>query len=312
MKINIVSNQQKHKDLIQSLAKYFDFESKIISPERFQLEVQDQSAETFFVLDASTPSFLLIKQHFDRKPRFRANAFCIFESTTDLNSKGELIRTSQLPHFLFWNDTGASEISDHLARLINFGIGGSKPGLENLIHSRSDLESWRLEVSTDKNRIVEKAILYFRKWGCAPRQAAEAGGALDELLLNAIYDAPVDEKGSRIYSHVPRSTKVNLYPDRIVDVQIALDGTHIGALVADKWGSLDRVTVLNHVAKSTLKNLKPTNDGTEHCGLGLALNFKRSMSMMFQCQNGKLTQVSMFFHKRIGQRVRDFQFLSVL
>jgi hypothetical protein len=63
------------------------------------------------------------------------------------------------------------------------------------------------------------------------REAIEQ--ALDEMLMNALYDAPVDEHGKPIFSEIPTKTRISLRVEQKVVVQYACDGSRFAIGVRD-------------------------------------------------------------------------------
>jgi hypothetical protein len=71
----------------------------------------------------------------------------------------------------------------------------------------------------------------------------------DEMLMNALYDAPVDEEGKQIFSEIPTKTRISLRVEQKVVVQYACDGKRFALSVRDAFGTLERGTVLKYLHK---------------------------------------------------------------
>lgn len=71
---------------------------------------------------------------------------------------------------------------------------------------------------------------------------------VDEMLMNAMYDAPVDELGKHIFADIPTKARITLRTHPVV-VEYAYDGRQFAISVRDAFGSLDRATMLRVLHK---------------------------------------------------------------
>src|SRR5204863_5853976 len=85
--------------------------------------------------------------------------------------------------------------------------------------------------------------------GAARRFLAPIELCVDEMLMNALYDAPVDARGEHIFAGIPASARVKQRTEHSVSVQYACDGRRFAVAVCDAFGTLDRQIVLRHLHK---------------------------------------------------------------
>jgi hypothetical protein len=71
------------------------------------------------------------------------------------------------------------------------------------------------------------------------RMAAIAGDVIEELITNALYDAPVDATGVRLYADLDRRRTVALAPSARARLEVAVVGTTVYATMTDPHGSLE-------------------------------------------------------------------------
>ena len=76
----------------------------------------------------------------------------------------------------------------------------------------------------------------------------------EELIINGMYHAPVDENGKPLYRHLPRKELAKLTFDRKVKVACASNGQHFAVAVRDAYGSLDKDTVVKFLSKGTVRS----------------------------------------------------------
>ena len=79
------------------------------------------------------------------------------------------------------------------------------------------------------------------------REAIEL--VLDELLMNALYDAPVGADGESLYSEVEVKERRGLRAERPAIVQVGCDGTRFVLGVRDSYGTLKRSTILEYLER---------------------------------------------------------------
>ena len=79
------------------------------------------------------------------------------------------------------------------------------------------------------------------------REAIEQ--CLDEMLMNALYDAPVDAGGKQMFADVPTKTRISLRMEQKATVEYACDGNTFSLAVRDSFGTLRGDTVLQYLDK---------------------------------------------------------------
>jgi len=83
-----------------------------------------------------------------------------------------------------------------------------------------------------------------------PRIASKIAGAADELLMNAIFDAPTDAEGKSIFGDDAHSKDIPLDGKHSVEMQVGFDGKYAAVLVSDHFGSLDPPRLLEKLAQN--------------------------------------------------------------
>ncbi len=103
----------------------------------------------------------------------------------------------------------------------------------------------------------------------------------EELLTNALYDAPRDKEGNERYITTPRSERVVLSPVEAARIEVACDGRRLGVSISDPFGGLSRDIVLTYLTRC-FQSTDGSKFGPEQkggAGLGLYLSFN-SVSQM--------------------------------
>jgi hypothetical protein len=120
--------------------------------------------------------------------------------------------------------------------------------------------------------------------------------ATEELLLNAIYDAPRSPDGKAMNAGLDRRTPVALDAGAQVRLQYGCDGRNFVVSVADRFGALERA----HVVNSLMKLLEPAGPrpvaGAGGAGLGLMLTYGAANQLVVQVVPGRFTEVTGVMH----------------
>jgi hypothetical protein len=116
----------------------------------------------------------------------------------------------------------------------------------------------------------------------------------EELMINAMYHAPTDDKGKPLYQHLPRKEMSGKVFERGVKVACASNGQLFAVAVRDAYGSLDKETVVKFLSKGTQKSLTPEQKESG-AGLGLVTALKNANKLVFNLAPGMGTEVIALF-----------------
>lgn len=103
------------------------------------------------------------------------------------------------------------------------------------------------------------------------RQVRTAIGAVcEELLMNALYDAPVDELGRPIFAEVDPHDRKETRSPRPVSIRYAATDQMFAVAVRDRFGRLAKNTILAYIDKC-INSPNQIDRKTYGAGLGLYL-----------------------------------------
>lgn len=117
---------------------------------------------------------------------------------------------------------------------------------------------------------------------------------IDEMLMNALYDAPVDAAGKHIFAGIPTKVRITLRSEQRVVVQYACDGKRFAVSVRDAFGSLERQTVLRYLHKC-LHAEQQIDRKAGGAGVGLYLMVSSSTAVCFNVLPGIATEALCVF-----------------
>lgn len=94
-------------------------------------------------------------------------------------------------------------------------------------------------MSDARDALLDAVQAFLAEHGIRARMAAIAGDIIEELITNALYDAPVDAAGVRLYADVDRRAPVVLDAAARAHLEVGVVGTTVYATMTDPHGSLE-------------------------------------------------------------------------
>lgn len=165
-----------------------------------------------------------------------------------------------------------------------------------------DIRQHILRRSADRTAALEHFDRFLRELDLQQAMTAVILTVADELMMNAVFNAPRAEDGSPKYAHLDRRTQFDLEPREIVEFRYGCDGRNVVLSVADQYGALDRDIILRYLGSGLAREkgqLEPKPGGA---GLGLHLVFNSITQLVFNMEVGRRTEVIAGFYVRSGFR----------
>jgi CheY-like chemotaxis protein len=147
------------------------------------------------------------------------------------------------------------------------------------------LSTHTLMRSRDRADLVAQLADAVRGRGQSARVASMAMLVADELLSNAVHNAPVDSAGGHYRKDLPRDTEIDLDDKHAVRLRWGCDARYLAIEVTDQFGSLDRDTILRSLAKS---DVRESGGGA---GMGIALAYRSCDHLVFNLSPGRRTEI---------------------
>ena len=119
-------------------------------------------------------------------------------------------------------------------------LRGDVFGIDKYFPADASLRHVTVRGSSERETLLVTARAFALGAGAQARFADLLCNACDEMLTNALYNAPVDEHGRPRFAQLSRINPVQLEPDEAVTVTLASDGSEMGISVVDPFGSLNR------------------------------------------------------------------------
>jgi len=164
-----------------------------------------------------------------------------------------------------------------------------------LIEGFSVIESL-VSSSSEKNHTLESVLDLAAALDLSDEKKRRIEVATEELVLNALYDAPRTTDGKQRFAGADRRTPVTLEPGHEARVQYGCDGRNFVVAVCDRFGALERL----HVTGSLVKLLQPTGPrpaaGVSGAGLGLMLTYGAANQLVVHSLPHRFTEVTAVMH----------------
>jgi hypothetical protein len=162
-------------------------------------------------------------------------------------------------------------------------------GLEKYMSWGAHVHEQHVRRAADRAQLVEQLSGAVRGFGLGPRVASMAMLVTDELVSNAVHNAPVDAAGRHYRRDVARDADLTLSGNEVVRVRWACDARYLAIEVQDEFGSLDRDGILAALAKAGARD--GVRDDGSGAGMGLVLTYRSCDHLIFNLDPGTRTEV---------------------
>ncbi|HHO53869.1 MAG TPA: hypothetical protein ENK18_24105 [Deltaproteobacteria bacterium] len=210
------------------------------------------------------------------------------------------LQAPQILGFLAWRTTGIRPWE--LSYLIRSVVTPSEvpPSSADLLLWGASTVTWRPRSSSERDQVVDTVEMVARQFGVQTRLAQAAASAAHELLMNAMYDAPVDRSGKKKYA-ANRRANVHLVEHEIPTLQLTVDNTHLALDITDPFGMMERHHLFGGVIRGLMSTLDTSGGGA---GLGLSNLFTAGSILRVEVIRGFTTQVSWVVDRTLSQRLK--------
>ena len=210
-----------------------------------------------------------------------------------------LVETTRIDHVLGRRDFDSAPRAWEVL-MVARRLGGAVPaplsGYLDWGFSSLDLD---VRTTADRDGAVAK-IQQFVSAMQLPKRVAEMFGELaHELLMNAMYDAPVDGQGRPKFAS-DRKADIRLADNERPVVRVATDGSRLVLQVRDPFGRLERRHVFDGLARGLAGGEMDRSHGG--AGLGMMVCHNSSSAMFFDVVKGKYTEVTALFELDMNLR----------
>jgi hypothetical protein len=216
------------------------------------------------------------------------------------------IRQERVVGFVGWNHGSARqwELSFLTRRLL--APREAPPSSADLLTWGASSVTFRPRTNRDRDQAVQAVEVVAKRFGIQGRSARVAADAAHELLMNAMFDAPVDAEGKPVYAY-DRTADIRLNDHEVPTLRLTIDAQLLALDMIDSFGRLGRTKIWEGILRGRTGQQGGGGDevlDTSHGGAGLGLfNLSTSAAVMrMEVVPDKLTVVSWMQARGVSQR----------
>ncbi len=166
------------------------------------------------------------------------------------------------------------------------------------------VEPYRVEIrdSRLKQDYIQEVATYAQALGCNERVIELVETVADELITNAIYNAPRNDHGEPKYARLSRREPVELAEHEVGHLEFACDGDYIAIAQVDPFGALTQETVVSYLNRCLVKGPEQLSDASGGAGIGLYRVFQSLSKFIINVDPGKRTEVICLLDLRLTMK----------
>jgi hypothetical protein len=225
-------------------------------------------------------------------PKLRDRAHVtIVTPTAKLNQLTEYLRDDRINHVIV-----GDELEDGVFVTAQKLLTGDIFGIEKYLPEGTPVHYERLRDFEGRGKAIQ-TVLDFAEGAKMRRQVRSAiGQVCEELLMNALYDAPVDEEGRAIFAEVDPHDRTKMRTPRPVSIRYAATDDMFAVAVRDRFGRLAKNTIIGYIEKC-IHSPNQIDRKTYGAGLGLYLVANAAATYVVNVAYGIATEVVCTFDR---------------
>jgi len=169
-------------------------------------------------------------------------------------------------------------------------------GIEKYLPEGTPVHYVRLRDFEGRGKALDTVLAYAEEAKMRRQVRSAIGSVCEELLMNALYDAPVDENGNQIFAEVDPHDRTKSRSPRPVSIRYAATESQFAVAVRDRFGRLAKNTILAYIDKC-LRSPVQIDRKTYGAGLGLYLVANAAASYLVNVAYGIATEVVCTFDR---------------
>ncbi|WII73079.1 cyclic nucleotide-binding domain-containing protein [Bdellovibrio sp. 22V] len=179
-----------------------------------------------------------------------------------------------------------------LSKLLNKDLFG----VEKYLTWGVDIQSKKVTHSGQREELRGDMYTYFKKMGIRSTVLDRVNTVVEEMLMNAIYDAPVDGQGKSIFNHISRKEEIQLDTHQQSLLRYASDGVLLAVAVKDPFGSLTKDIIVDYLLSCYNGQAGSMNTNKGGAGRGLHQIIENADLTVFNVKKGVRTEVICLFN----------------
>ncbi|MES2743896.1 MAG: hypothetical protein V4655_00655 [Bdellovibrionota bacterium] len=290
----------------------------ILSAGSFRTEVFVDTQSVKAKLLTASPDIILISTHFsdlialihDQHPDIEI----VLTGSGDIAASIALLQSrSQLNHMIFDHAFESVFMQRNFLTNCQKIVSGDIFGIEKYLDSGTFIVDSVISGNTSRTQVLDELAKNIAATGLSNVLTRKAHHLTDELLMNSIYDAPIDLKtNTPRYNHLTRAVSVELEPAEYGRFRYGFDGTVLALSIEDPFGALPRDVILKYLKSCFEGEFGKLNETEGKGGGGMGLYQIISSADLFVANilPGERTEVIVLInvHERLPSRMHTFHY----
>ena len=173
--------------------------------------------------------------------------------------------------------------------------GPQSTGVTPYLLSGAPVHEVAIRTSEDKDEALNQIVAFAESMDLGGEKLRRVELAAEELLMNALYDAPREAGGAPRNAHLDRRLSVALGAEETIWMRYGCDGQTLALSVGDPFGSLSKRAVTERLRK-VAEGVPRPQPGVAGAGLGLVMTYSVANQLIFTVSPGRLTEVTAVLH----------------
>ena len=173
--------------------------------------------------------------------------------------------------------------------------GPGQSGVTPYLLAGAPVHELPIRTTEDKDAALNQIVGFAEALDLGGEKLRRVELAAEELLMNALYDAPRNVGGTPRNAHLDRRLSVALGDDETIWMRYGCDGQTLAVAIADPFGSLSKRAVTERLRK-VADGIPRPQPGVAGAGLGLVMTYSVANQLIFTVSPGTLTEVTAVLH----------------
>jgi CheY-like chemotaxis protein len=219
--------------------------------------------------------------------------------TTEEESKEYI---SKIKQYQFISNIVATKENDRAFNIKSISTTVSKMtsgdifGLEKYLNWGIEIKEIEIIDSKERQNVNDQVIEHLTELGIRSSVRTRCQVVIEELLMNAIYDAPVDNLGTPLHNFKARTEAVNLSADQSAKLRFATDGLYLAISVEDPFGVFKKETIFKYLENNYFQNSEEhLSSGKGGAGKGLFMITESADLVIYNVSPRSKTEVIVLF-----------------
>jgi hypothetical protein len=169
-------------------------------------------------------------------------------------------------------------------------------GIEKYLPAGTPVHYARLRDFAGRGRAIDTVLMYAEDARMRRQVRTAIGSVCEELLMNALYDAPVDASGRPMFADLDPHDRKDSRSPRPVSIRYAATENAFAVAVRDRFGRLAKNTILSYIEKC-ISSPDQIDRKTYGAGLGLYLVANAAATYVVNVAYGIATEVVCTFDR---------------